>query len=741
MNDFISFVNGTDFRIDESLKKVVIKLKNAINKSRGQGTALFKAAVAFEAFALDYGQYHFNESSPPFYFNDSEIAVRIERVFRQNGSDFLFARGQNYIRVPSGNFNKNGSVIVGVVYKVLHSNETKNSRQLITDIMTVSMRPKPDNILEENITLTFHIYILKAGVGECVFWDDSNERNPRWSRRGCHALTSNNSRSEETKCSCNHMSLFAVSRVNTSDVKSEVKYIFDVNGLKVDVRQHNSLQKVADFLEVERSGSESEEDVFKTLAVFENFFLNYGQYHLKKTLPIKYNNSVIDLRIRRVIRKNASSFNLEAQRSFIKVPSQNVDKNGSIVLGIVYKGLHKRFNTTQSNSAVTKNTSRINTNIMAVAMHPKPKTLRKNIILKFKNLKALEGDNECMFWDDSNESNSKGWSGRGCRKVTSMSNSGETECSCNHMTHFAVLFYYGEPADTTDTDEKILTILTYVGLALSILGSILTIISYVLLTDVHQPLSQIRVSLAGSLGAVEIVFLAGVDQKENTGVCVTVAALMQYFLMAAFCWMLVEGIYLYLFVVKVYNINNKMSIYHVMSWGVPAVMVAMSLSIAAGKNGIQSYVSNDYCWMSFSNNLSWIFITFVVIIEVINLAILVRVVKEIATMQHAKDSQSEQIRLGIKACVVLVPLLGVTWLFGLLSRLHKAFLYIFTILNSIQGLLIFLLHCLRNSQIRERLKTRINANSLTANDRKPPKKDSTAQQNAFEVQPCLLELQ
>ena len=51
-------------------------------------------------------------------------------------------------------------------------------------------------------------------------------------------------------------------------------------------------------------------------------------------------------------------------------------------------------------------------------------------------------------------------------------------------------------------------------------------------------------------------------------VCVIVAAIMQYFLMAAFCWMLVEGIYLYLFVVKVYNINTKMHMYHVMSWGI-----------------------------------------------------------------------------------------------------------------------------------------------------------------------------
>ena len=51
------------------------------------------------------------------------------------------------------------------------------------------------------------------------------------------------------------------------------------------------------------------------------------------------------------------------------------------------------------------------------------------------------------------------------------------------------------------------------------------------------------------------------------GSCVTVAALMQYFLMAAFCWMLVEGIYLYLFIVKVYNVGNKLRMCHGISWG------------------------------------------------------------------------------------------------------------------------------------------------------------------------------
>jgi len=99
-------------------------------------------------------------------------------------------------------------------------------------------------------------------------------------------------------------------------------------------------------------------------------------------------------------------------------------------------------------------------------------------------------------------------------------------------------------------------------------------------------------------------------------------------------------------------------------------------------------------------------VAFVGLIELLNTLILVRVIKEMMTMQHAKENQSEQIRLGIKAFVVLVPLLGVTWLFGFLSPLDIALTYIFVILNSTQGFFIFLFHCLRNKEIRERFKRR-----------------------------------
>jgi len=352
---------------------------------------------------------------------------------------------------------------------------------------------------------------------------------------------------------------------------------------------------------------------------------------------------------------------------------------------------------------------------MSATIAPRPEILKENVTLAFENLEAATLKRDCVFLSML-ENRLVGWSEQGCH-VKSI-NDAQTECSCNHMTHFAVLMQFDTEVGTSksEADRKALEILTYLGLTLSLIGITLTIIGYVFLTDMKGPLSQIRVSLVASLGAGQIIFLVGIGATKNKGTCVTVAAFVQYFLMAAFCWMLVEGIYLYLFVVKVYNVSNKLKICHGVSWGFPALVVALSLSIAAGKNGVESFVSDEYCWISSANNLIWIFIVFVVVIELLNILILVRVVKEMTKMQQAKDSKTEQIRLGLKACVLLLPLLGLTWLFGLLSPFHKALAYIFTIFNTTQGFLIFLLHCVRNTEIRSRLKRKIRVIFPAIND-------------------------
>jgi len=186
-------------------------------------------------------------------------------------------------------------------------------------------------------------------------------------------------------------------------------------------------------------------------------------------------------------------------------------------------------------------------------------------------------------------------------------------------------------------------------------------------------------------------------------VCVFVAALIHYFYLAGFAWMLFEGVYLYLMVVKVFNTVVKMHLFYAVAWGVPFMVVVLSLVIASSQDGgVHSYVHGDFCWVSFTNNLVWTFVTPVLVVCLVNALILGRVVQEIVTMQSDKTSELDRMRQGAKACVVLFPLLGMTWLFGVLSVTEAglAFQYIFTILNSLQGFFIFVLHVLRNGDVR-----------------------------------------
>ncbi|XP_068706843.1 adhesion G protein-coupled receptor L4-like isoform X1 [Montipora foliosa] len=496
----------------------------------------------------------------------------------------------------------------------------------------------------------------------------------------------------------------------------------------LDVRSNNSLKEAmaifGDYInnasatvqESNRSVTlqEKMENVLMATVVFEEFALQFADFHLSNSSAAVYLTSdKVDLQVKRAGSENKSDFYLEETKetNYIKMPSTDF-QNGSVLLGVLYKDLHEMFTTSSTEEDPTNDTSKIlNTIIMSVTMRPQPASLQENVTLGFKNVQPATRRRECVFWNFFSEIGPASWSNQGCH-VTFMDDS-VTECSCNHLTHFAVLVQFddntaGNKASLiTKTDEDILIVITRVGLVLSLIGITLTIICYVFFADIKTPLSQIRVSLVSSLGAGQIIFFAGIGATENRGGCVAVAAMIQYFLMAAFCWMLIEGIYLYLFVVKVYNVSNKMILCYGVSWGIPALVVILTLSIAAGKDGMDSFVSERYCWMSSSSGLIWIFVSFFVFIEVVNVAILARVIKEMTSIEQVKDNNAEQLRLGIRACVVLIPLLGVTWLFGLLSSTHKAFVYIFTILNTTQGFFIFLLHCVRNTEIRERLKRRL----------------------------------
>uniref|UniRef100_A0A8C5VXK7 G-protein coupled receptors family 2 profile 2 domain-containing protein n=1 Tax=Microcebus murinus TaxID=30608 RepID=A0A8C5VXK7_MICMU len=88
----------------------------------------------------------------------------------------------------------------------------------------------------------------------------------------------------------------------------------------------------------------------------------------------------------------------------------------------------------------------------------------------------------------------------------------------------------------------------------------------------------------------------------------------------------------------------------------------------------------------------------------VNIGILVavtRVISQISADNYKIHGDPSAFKLTAKAVAVLLPILGTSWVFGVLAVNDRAlvFQYLFATLNSLQGLFIFLFHCLLNSEV------------------------------------------
>ncbi|XP_024909715.1 adhesion G-protein coupled receptor D2 [Cynoglossus semilaevis] len=311
----------------------------------------------------------------------------------------------------------------------------------------------------------------------------------------------------------------------------------------------------------------------------------------------------------------------------------------------------------------------------------------------------------CAFWNFSlMQSYTNGWSGAGCR--VTFAGSGVTSCLCNHTTNFAVLMNYLEPKWSPE-EELILTKLTFIGSGASLCALVVTLMLFTVLDIPKSDRTSIHKNLFVALICAQVILLCSSSAIHNKVACTLVAALLHLFFMAAFCWMLVEGLLLWSKVVAVnLSEDRHMKYYYLIGWGLPVLIVTITLASASGK-----YSADGYCWLSVQNGVIWGFAGPVIFIIMVNILILTRVV--IITISTAKrrsimlamgaspvEQAYEQIRAAVKAVLVLLPILGLTWLCGVLVPFSIVMAYIFILLNSLQGLFIFLIYGVYNTEVR-----------------------------------------
>ncbi|XP_072043177.1 adhesion G-protein coupled receptor D1-like [Amphiura filiformis] len=114
------------------------------------------------------------------------------------------------------------------------------------------------------------------------------------------------------------------------------------------------------------------------------------------------------------------------------------------------------------------------------------------------------------------------------------------------------------------------------------------------------------------------------------------------------------------------------------------------------------------CFLPIEGGVIYAFVVPAMFIILINTVVLIKTLHIFLDLKTNKDkSEVERIKATLRAMFILTPLLGLTWIFGLLQFTTEsaiAFSYLFVICNSSQGVFIFVTQCLMDEEVKKALK-------------------------------------
>ncbi|XP_027673076.2 adhesion G-protein coupled receptor D1 isoform X2 [Chelonia mydas] len=435
---------------------------------------------------------------------------------------------------------------------------------------------------------------------------------------------------------------------------------------------------------------------------------------------------------------NLSHYRFPSQgRSYISIPSEAFHNKAWVtIVGLLYHNMHRFFQDinpmdTKIAEAAAYKGYKISamSYVISLKVEPPP-TLSHNLsgsplitiqlTHKLTPQQYSQAVNEshkvnlyCAFLDYSN--GSAMWSNEGC--VRDSGDLNYSVCLCNHLTNFAILMQV-VPLKLTPQHQMVLSSITYIGCSLSIFCLTITLVTFAILSSVSTMRNQryhIHANLSFAILVAQILLLISFQFSPGMVPCKILAILLHFFFLSAFAWMLVEGFHLYSMVIKVFGSEESKHLYYYgIGWGCPLVICIISAASA-----MDYYGEHENCWLSLKNGAIWAFAAPALFVIVVNIGILIavtRVISRISADNYKVHGDANAVKLTAKAVAVLLPILGSSWIFGVLAVNDHAvvFQYMFAIFNSLQGFFIFLFHCLLNSEVRAAFKHKTKVWSLTS---------------------------
>ncbi|XP_030582221.1 adhesion G-protein coupled receptor G1-like [Archocentrus centrarchus] len=327
----------------------------------------------------------------------------------------------------------------------------------------------------------------------------------------------------------------------------------------------------------------------------------------------------------------------------------------------------------------------------------------------------------CVFWEESAMENETGyWSSEGCRTNKTGQ---EFICSCDHLSFFAVLVNPDISVQTTDAGK--LGYITYIGSALSVFFTFISLIIFICLCR-RRPEKAVglHMQLTGAMLCLHLTFLLCsfwawlLQENEDSSVCLVLGLLLHWSLLATLTWTALEGFQIYFLLVRVFNIYIRRYLLKLslVGWGFPTLIAAIcGISGVYGKYTLQlrdaknSNSTAHICWMSSKfpqKHLLTSYITtvaFPFLVVVFNGCMLGLVVFKMWTIRKDdrdfgsnsdwKNINKEKRKRLWKDSVTVLGLscvLGLPWGLASTTYISLAGIYVFTIFNSLQGVFVFL---------------------------------------------------
>ncbi|XP_054689265.1 adhesion G protein-coupled receptor L2 isoform X12 [Grus americana] len=400
---------------------------------------------------------------------------------------------------------------------------------------------------------------------------------------------------------------------------------------------------------------------------------------------------------------------------------------------IIYKSLGRFLSTENatiklgSDFAGRNSTIAVNSHVIAASINKESSRVYLTDPVHF-TLEHIDPDNyfnaNCSFWNYSERTMMGYWSTQGCKLIDT--NKTHTTCACSHLTNFAILMAHREIVYKDGVHELLLTVITWVGIVISLVCLAICIFTFCFFRGLQSDRNTIHKNLCINLFIAEFIFLIGIDKTEYKIACPIFAGLLHFFFLAAFAWMCLEGVQLYLMLVEVFESEySRKKYYYVAGYLFPATVVGVSAAI-----DYKSYGTEKACWLHVDNYFIWSFIgpvTFIILLNLIFLVItLCKMVKHSNTLKPDSsrleninnyrvcdgyyntdlpgyEDNKPFIKSWVLGAFALLCLLGLTWSFGLLfiNEGTVVMTYLFTVFNAFQGMFIFIFHCALQKKVRK----------------------------------------